>query len=426
MNLSSKVAFNTFAQIAGRVVNVVLGFLVTVFLTRTLGVGGYGDYIFVTSAVLFFVAFSDLGLGTIGVREAVKQEKAASQIFGTTLTTKFFLSFFAFAVFSVLALTMPQFGELSSIALVAGLVLFFLSLRTSCEVIFQTFLRLELTSFLQVLSTAILVLGIWLFYDNLSLIWVMKFWVLGALVTAILGVILATRLTKINFRFNPGLAKNLFREALPLGLFFLTYSAYDQGIDSFMLKTLVGSEAVGFYGLPYKIHSNLILVAAYLMNSLFPMMSGFQIGDKKKFQRLYQKAFVLLFSLGTLGALGILVLAPWVVKIIGGADFAPSVLVLRILSLATFVAFLNHLTGYTLVASGKQKTLLKIALLALATNIFFNWLLIPRFSFYGAALVTVLTEALVFIFSSIYLSYKMNLKISLFSNFFNPRKKGWG
>ena len=411
MNLSSKIVFNTLAQIVGRAINVILGLLVTAFLTRFLGASGYGDYVLVTSAALFFVAFSDLGLGTIGVREASKEKRAAAKIFGDTLTIKLLLSLGSLGFLGALGLTLPQFAELRSEILVAGLVLIFLGLRTSAEVVFQTKLRLELTSLLQVLSTLILVLGIWWFKDDLNLLWVIKLWVFGALATGISGIILASRLAKIDLQFDLSLTKRLFKEALPLGLFFLTYSAYDRGIDSFMLKAFVGSKAVGFYGLPYKIHSNLILVAAYLMNSLFPMLSGFRNWEKEKLQRLYQKAFGLLFALGFLGALGILALAPWAVRIIAGSNFVPSVLALRILSLATFFAFLNHLTGYALVALGKQRTLLKIALLVLFTNIIFNWLLIPRFSFYGAALVTVLTEAVVFILSSTFLSKRMNLSI---------------
>lgn len=422
MNPSSKIAFNTAAQVVGRVINVILGLLVTAFLTRFLGASGYGDYVFITSAVLFFVAFSDLGLGTIGVREASREKKTASRIFGNALLIKLLLSFGTLGILGILVVALPQFSGLHPAALTAGLVLVFLGLRTSAEVIFQTKLRLELTSLLQVLSTLILFLGIWWFKDGLTLLWVMKLWVFGAMATAVLGIILASRLVKIDLRLDLSLAKKLFKEALPLGLFFLSYSAYDRGIDSFMLKTFVDSKAVGFYGLSYKIHSNLILAAAYLMNSLFPMISGFQTREKEKLQQLYQKAFGLLFSLGILGSLGILVLAPWAVRIIAGADFTPSILTLRILSLATFFAFLNHLTGYSLVALGRQKTLLKIAILALLTNVVFNWLLIPRFSFYGAALVTVLTEALVFGLSFTFLSRKMNLRVVPFS-FFQTAKE---
>lgn len=412
MNFSSKIAFNTLAQVAGRMISVGLGLLITASLTRFLGAKGYGDYVFITSFVLFFVALSDLGLGTIGVREASRERKTAPQTFGNTLSVKLLLSFVALGILAILVVVLPQFAGLRPVALVAGLVLVFLGLRTSAEIVFQTKLRLEMTSLLQVLSTLILVLGIYLLSSRLTLLKVVEFWVLGALFSGVLGIILASRLAKIDLRLNLFLIKRLIKEALPLGLFFLTYSAYDRGIDSFMLKSLVGSTAVGFYGLSYKIHSNLILVAAYLMNSLFPLISSYQNQSRQKLTSLYRQAFGVLFVLGLLIAIATWLLAPLVIEIIGGGEFQVSVLALQILSLATFFAFLNHATGYTLVALGKQKALLRIALLALLTNIVFNWLLIPRFSFYGAAFVTVITEGLVFVFSSVFLFRRMNLKVA--------------
>lgn len=412
MNFSSKIAFNTLAQVAGRMISVGLGLLITASLTRFLGAKGYGDYVFITSFVLFFVALSDLGLGTIGVREASRERKTAPQTFGNTLSVKLLLSFVALGILAILVVVLPQFAGLRPVALVAGLVLVFLGLRTSAEIVFQTKLRLEMTSLLQVLSTLILALGIYLLKSRLTLLKVVEFWVLGALFSGVLGIILASRLAKIDLRLNLFLIKRLIKEALPLGLFFLTYSAYDRGIDSFMLKSLVGSTAVGFYGLSYKIHSNLILVAAYLMNSLFPLISSYQNQSRQKLTSLYRQAFGVLFVLGLLIAIATWLLAPLVIEIIGGGEFQVSVLALQILSLATFFAFLNHLTGYSLVALGKQRTLLKIALLALLTNIVFNWLLIPRFSFYGAAFVTVITEGLVFVFSSVFLFRRMNLKVA--------------
>lgn len=412
MNFSSKIAFNTLAQVAGRMISVGLGLLITASLTRFLGAKGYGDYVFITSFVLFFVALSDLGLGTIGVREASRERKTAPQTFGNTLSVKLLLSFVALGILAILVVVLPQFAGLRPVALVAGLVLVFLGLRTSAEIVFQTKLRLEMTSLLQVLSTLILALGIYLLKSRLTLLKVVEFWVLGALFSGVLGIILASRLAKIDLRLNLFLIKRLIKEALPLGLFFLTYSAYDRGIDSFMLKSLVGSTAVGFYGLSYKIHSNLILVAAYLMNSLFPLISSYQNQSRQKLTSLYRQAFGVLFVLGLLIAIATWLLAPLVIEIIGGGEFQVSVLALQILSLATFFAFLNHATGYTLVALGKQKALLRIALLALLTNIVFNWLLIPRFSFYGAAFVTVITEGLVFVFSSVFLFRRMNLKVA--------------
>jgi len=69
---------------------------------------------------------------------------------------------------------------------------------------------------------------------------------------------------------------------------------------------------------------------------------------------------------------------------------------LRILSLAIFLSYFNHLTGFTIVALGKQRLYFSVALAALAFNVLLNLLVIPKFSYYGAAGVTILTETLIF------------------------------
>jgi len=77
-------------------------------------------------------------------------------------------------------------------------------------------------------------------------------------------------------------------------------------------------------------------------------------------------------------------------------------LVLRILSLAIFLSYFNHLTGYTIVALGRQRLYFSVAISALVFNVLVNLLVIPRFSYYGAATVTVLTEALVLFITSFF------------------------
>ncbi len=81
--------------------------------------------------------------------------------------------------------------------------------------------------------------------------------------------------------------------------------------------------------------------------------------------------------------------------------------------LATFIAYLNHLTGYTLAALGLQRFSLKVALAALAFNLVFNFFFIPYYSYFASAIITVLTEALVSIVSITYLYRTHRLSPSL-------------
>src|SRR5436189_153809 len=68
MTLAHRVAWNTIAQAAARVGTLALAVLVTVLLTRHLGVSGYGAYVTVTIYVPFFALFFDSGVTTLVVR----------------------------------------------------------------------------------------------------------------------------------------------------------------------------------------------------------------------------------------------------------------------------------------------------------------------------------------------------------------------
>ena len=110
-----------------------------------------------------------------------------------------------------------------------------------------------------------------------------------------------------------------------------------------------------------------------------------------------------MLGFGVVISLTMVILAPVIINLIGGEAFGPAIEVLRILSLALIFGYLNHLTGYTMIALGAQKQLLHLSLLALAINLAGNWLFIPKFGISGAAWVTVATEGSILITTGVFL-----------------------
>jgi len=185
----------------------------------------------------------------------------------------------------------------------------------------------------------------------------------------------------------------------------LIFSTYDRGIDSFFLKTFLGSLSVAYYGLAYKVYDNLVLLAAFLMNSLFPILSGIQ---GQLLVKTFKKAGKILFFSGLTITFFTLILAPFLIKILGGGRFLSSVAILQILSFALVMAFLNHLIGYTMIVIEEQKTLLYFSLVALLVNLIGNWFFISRFGGMGAAGVTVATELTSLILGGWFIAKKLS------------------
>jgi len=192
----------------------------------------------------------------------------------------------------------------------------------------------------------------------------------------------------------------------------------DNKIDTVMLGSLKGSGAVGIYAVSYRVYDVLILGAAYLMGSLLPVISRYtQRQGQIKLRVIYQKSFDVLLLMGFLALILSFVFSPFIVRFLTQqrfAEFADSVNVLKILSLAIFFAYFNHLTGYTIVGLGKQRSYFSVALLALLFNIGANLIIIPRLSYYGAALITVLTEGLILIITTVFIARFLKITPSLF------------
>ncbi len=412
MKSSSRVVVNTFFQVANRFLVILVSLVTTALLTRLLGSSGYGSYVFITSFILIFVNLSDIGLTLVGVREASQNKAAAGRIFNNVFGMRLLLSWILFALFNLAVAFLPQFAGLRLPTFIASFVVFFLTVRTTSQGVLQSNLRLDLASSLEVLASFLFLafLGAFRFLGRpISLQSLMGFWSVSALFSGLFGLVVASRYQPLKLSLDRPEVSRLLRQALPLGAYFLVFSVYDRGIDSFILKTYFPSSVVGYYGLAYKIHGNLVLGAAFLMNSLFPLLASLK-GDAVRLKATYEKAFTFLFLAGLSIFGGGLLLAPSVIGLISGSGFSPSVLALRLLLGATFFSYLNHLTGYLLVALGKQKELLGFSLVAFVVNLVLNLVFIPRFSFPAAAVITVLTELTILVFTQNFLTKEYDLR----------------
>lgn len=423
MSLSQRVAFNTVVQIVSKIITVFFTLLTTVLLTSYLGKEGFGDYIYVITLVIMFGALADWGTATIGVREAVKKEKRQDQIFANILVLRLLLSFLAmvlligFAYFVPLKVTRPE--TLRQAIMVASILLMLNVLKASFGIVFQVKLQMQKLALTNIVTSGLIFLISWFFVKaGFGLLSLMIAYLLAAGVGVLIAGFLASKTVKFIFVFDKKILTRLVKESLPMGAILLMFTI-DNKIDTVMLGAIKGSESVGIYGIAYRIYDVLILGAAFLMNALMPIIS--QYADLKKWQtklqQIYQKSFDVLLLMG-IGVMGLVWwLAPLMVQILTQkrfVEFVDTVWVLRILSLAMLIAYFNHLAGYTIVALGKQRPYFFVALIALIFNVFANLFIIPKFSYFGAATVTILTEALVFLITTFFIFKLLKIIPSFF------------
>lgn len=426
MSVVRVVAKNTVAQGLSKFISILSSIVLTVLLTRSLSKADFGTYTFITSFTLLFGTIADWGTNIVTVRETSSDPRAGKAVFANSVVVRISLSVFALLLLNLAIRLNPAWQRFSDLTLVTSLVLLALSFKTSVGMVFHSFQKLELSGVVDVFASIFFVSSAYLILESgggvTGVLWV---WFGATALSALVGILLSSEYFNfknifsgavVNAKSLLGFYKSHFlRSALPAGFLFIVSTIYNR-VDILILEYFKGTEAVASYGLPYRVYDQVILVSAFLMTSLFPILAkSFSERDTLKLKEYYQRAFDILLVSGILIAVGVAALSSFIVNFLGGSDYSESVQILRILSFAVLPSFINHLTGYSLLAFGKQKLSLAIAVGALVLNIALNLAFVPKYSFIGSASITLITELFVLLVSTIAISKTIKYSPSLFS-----------
>lgn len=194
-------------------------------------------------------------------------------------------------------------------------------------------------------------------------------------------------------------SRRLIQEAVRTGwpMFLLrgSESFYTLG-NAFILGFFVGPTAVGYFAGPEKITRALAGLFNPIRQSLYPRLSRLMQTSPAQGARL-ARAGVSITGLGGLAmGLGVFLLAPWLVRIVLGPQFAPAVTVLRLLSiLPPLVAVTQSIGMQWFLPLGKERVLTRTIMLACVLHVILVLLLVPGHAHVGMACVVLCSETFV-------------------------------
>lgn len=386
-----KLVVNTGVQILGKGISLVVSLLTTGLLTRKLGTEIYGEFILITAMSTFFDTLADFGTSIIGVREASKKETEAERIkvWSNMALLRLILAGFSLGLGLILIYSWPDFETIRTEAVLAWSMMILTSLAGSLAIVWQTRIKMELKVVVEVLFPTVFLVCLWIYKGEISLIWVFGTYLLARMVTLAMGWQMIGGV--IDFRkCDWEKMRHYLKLSWPMGLYLMIFGAYDRAIDSMMIRRFLGVNEVAWYGLAYKIYAVLQQPAYYLVSGIFPILSGKNNNKKSLF---YGSAIALTVGAASL-LLGVWIFAPLMIQILAGDGFEAAVPVLRILSIALIFSYLGHLVGFTLISRDGQKEMLRTGIVVLSFNLIANLVIIPRYGIGGAAIVTVITEAI--------------------------------
>jgi len=128
---------------------------------------------------------------------------------------------------------------------------------------------------------------------------------------------------------------------------------------------------------------------------IMPLMSEYAFSAREKFKQITQKTLDILLIFIIPMIIGVIFVSKEAVVLVAGQDFILSAGVLNILIIAAGIIFLGVLFSNMIISLKKQKSLTYIYGLGVIINLIANFILIPKYSYYGAAWTTLLTELVV-------------------------------
>ncbi len=412
-----RIAINSAGPIAANLLNKLLLFVFAMLTLRVLGPRAAGEYYVAVTIIGFADILTNFGLNLLTTREVARQPETAGQYLSQTIVLRLILWIVMLPILGgYLAYRAGAFGSgagnpispegVQAVALLA-VSLIPANLNTAISSIFQARERMVLPAAVTIVSTLSTVsLGALVLLAGYGFVGLAAVSIVTNLITfAILLALAARDGIRPEMRIRPAFIWGMVGLSLPLMLNHLLQTVFFK-IDVLLLDQLLlrdGSTVVGWYQAAYKWVDALLILPAFFTMALFPMLSRRAADDPSGFRRAYTTALRWLVTLALPVAVVTTFLADGLVWALAGSEYVPQGgTALKVMIWFLPFSFANGLTQYVLIAMNRQRWITFSFVIAVLFNLLanwlvipghdFGWLVIPAYSYIGAAVVTILSE----------------------------------
>lgn len=415
--LNKKIAYNSFISSGARIIGLALSLIIIGFITRYLGKEGFGYYSIILAFLYFFTVLADLGLYSICLRDISRNNANKKKIVNNSFTLRFFAGLIIFSFAPIIVYFLPYTSEVKLGVLIGSLGYWMMS---NCQVlmgVFQKYLRMDKVAIAEIAGRLFqLTLILFFIWQELGFLFIVSAFVISSLLNFILILIFVRKYIEIAFEFDFVFWRALLKESLPLALAVIFTVIYFK-LDTIMLSLMKPPADVGIYNLSYKFLESLLFFPAMFIGLVMPLLSKYAISLKDKFKKVAQESLDVLLLFIVPLIVGIFFLSEKIVVLIAGDDFILSAGVLNMLIIAGGIIFLGVLFSNMLISLKEQSKLIYIYGIGAAVNLVANFIFIPKYSYYGAAGTTILTEFIVTVLMMIFI-YKAIKNLPSFKSIF--------
>lgn len=396
MNVPQRIVKNVSVLFLSQMVGYVLGFFTLMYSARYLGVEGFGVLSFALAFTGIFTVLMDLGLNTLTIREVARNKSLAHEYIGNIILIKLLLSLATFGLIFLIINIVGYNPQTMSVVYVIALYAILTTFSQLFYSVFQAHEKMEYQSLGYIINSSLLLLGVLIAinYEFNIYQFSMIYAVVGSFILAYVLFIFVLKFNFPQIEFNWEIWKSFIKESWPFAVTSISINLY-LWIDTILLSVLQGPEAVGLYNAAYKLILVLLFIPIVFNSAVFPLMSQYFVSSKESLKVIFDKLFKIMVLIGFPIGMGTLIIADKIILLVYGNQFLGSVIALQILIWSTVLIFLRSPLERLLESSNKQLSVTKIFVLGAIFNTILNIILIPQFSYVGAAIITILTDIIV-------------------------------
>ncbi|MDO8463599.1 MAG: flippase [bacterium] len=435
MTMTRRIISQSGIQLAGKLAGIAFGVAAIAIITRALGLAGYGKYATIMAYLQLFGVAVDLGLNVLAPSElgrlsssssrasdsssfvisseySSREISAAERGFSATasdslgrnderavllsniFTMRLTVAVVVFAAAAAVAFVIPVYDPVVRVGIAAATFSFLgIVLHQILLAPFQVAQRMVWPAIADVAGRALLTAGVafaaWRGMGILPMVWAT---VIGNVAMFAITFIAAQRIVRVRLAFDFPLWKRILTKSWPVALSIIFNLVYLRA-DTVILSFVRPEEEVGIYAAPYRLLDVVTQFPHLVMGLVLPLLAAaWATGDRAAFRHRLQRVFDGLAFLGFPLAAGALALGTPIMAFVAGSDFAVSGPILGVLSLALLGIFLGQPFGYAIVALERQRAMLWGYAAVAAVTLIGYFVFIPRYSYWGAAWMTVASE----------------------------------
>ena len=378
--------------ISCKIVQSVLGMVVSILSARYLGPSNYGLISYAASIVAFVLPIVQLGFRSTLVSEIVDNPDKEGEIVGTSL---FFNALSSIAcmigVFAFVYVANPNERTTVIVCALYSISLFAQALEM-ISYWYQAKMIAQYTSLTGLAAYAIMTAyRIYLLVTEKSVYWFAVSHTLDCLIIAIVLIVFYLKLCNQRLKVSLKRFCQMFAKSKFFIVSSLMVTIFAQ-TDKIMLKSMMSEEAVGIYSAAVTCAGLTSFVFSAIIDSFRPTVFENKKVSKQAYEKSLASCYSVVIYLSLVQSLACTLFSKFIIQLLYGIDYSASAAVLGLVVWYTTFSYLGPIRNIWILAENKQKYLWIINLFGAATNVVLNAILIPSMGVMGAALASLITQ----------------------------------